>query len=46
MANMAGFLVFAVLLAILADASGMAPGVFVHGADLSEYGIFASVSRS
>ena len=43
---MAGFAVFAVVLAILADAAGMAPGVFVHGASLEEYGIFASVFRS
>jgi len=33
-ANLGGFLVFALVLAILADIAGMAPGVFVHGADI------------
>ena len=35
--NLAGFLVFAVVLALLADAAALASGVFVHVADISEY---------
>lgn len=44
MANMAGFAVFAIVLSILADTAGMAPGVFVHGAEISEYVNFGSFS--
>ncbi len=36
-ANGAGFLVFAVVLALLADSVSQAPGVFVYGADRGEY---------
>lgn len=36
-ANLIGFTCYAVLLAILADSAGLAPGLFVHGADLAEY---------
>ena len=44
MANMAGFAVFAIVLSILAHTAGMAPGVFVHGAEISEYVNFGSIT--
>jgi hypothetical protein len=37
LANIAGFLVFALLMALLADATSWSPGLFIYGADLSEY---------
>ena len=42
-ANLAGFALYATLLAILADAVGLAPGLFVHGADLAEYFDFGAL---
>jgi hypothetical protein len=36
-ANLAGFSLFVVLMSVLADAAGIAPGFFVHAADLSVY---------
>ncbi len=36
-ANAAGFSLFVVLMSVLADAAGVAPGFFVHAADLSLY---------
>ncbi|MXY79504.1 MAG: hypothetical protein F4Y94_07430 [Chloroflexi bacterium] len=36
-ANLAGFALFVVLMSVLADAAGIAPGFFVHAADLSVY---------
>ena len=36
-ANAAGFSLFVVLMSVLADAAGVAPGFFVHAADLSVY---------
>jgi hypothetical protein len=36
LASVAGFAVYAIVLALLADASAMAPGIFTHVADLSE----------
>ncbi len=36
-ANAAGFGLFIVLMSVLADAAGVAPGFFVHAADLSVY---------
>ncbi len=37
LANIGGFLVFAVLMALIADATAWAPGLFIFGADFSEY---------
>jgi len=37
LANIAGFLVFALLMALLADATAWSPGLFIYGASLSEY---------
>lgn len=39
--NMAGFFVFALVLSILADIEGLAPGVFAHAADLNAYFSFS-----
>lgn len=36
-ANLAGFTVFAVVMAILSDSNGITSGVFIHGADWTEY---------
>ncbi len=36
-ANLAGFALFVVLMSVLADAAGIAPGFFVHAADLAVY---------
>jgi hypothetical protein len=37
LSNIAGFLVFAVLMALLADATAWSPGLFIYGANISEY---------
>ena len=36
-ATACGFAVYAVVMSVLADAAGMAPGIFVHAADLTAY---------
>lgn len=43
LANVAGFAVFAIVLAVLASGEGLAPGVFTHGADIFEFVDFGDV---